>query len=108
MTKRNVLTQVDTLKLATWVQDHHVHMVEMKPTCHQMANLASEELGFEVSVGNLKGMLNTLDLKVIFRPKSRATTKGLSSKRIEKLKLAIVEICETIGMKTPLHLTENW
>jgi hypothetical protein len=106
--RKNVITRANSFKLSAWLTSRHTHLIETKPTCQHVADLASEELGFTVTEGNIRGMLRDLELKVDFKSRPRNMTRSILYKRMDKLKEAMITICMEAGLTVPLALKENW
>lgn len=60
--KTNKLTYVSQRSLEKWVRDNWTQIESKRPTFQEAANWATKELGFDVTKGNVGGMVDILEL----------------------------------------------
>jgi len=110
MTKKNVLKYHELIKLSQWILGRQNSLVEFKTTKKAVAENATQELGFPVSVHNIDGIIASLELKIDFQREPHVRKRDPRAlRRIERLREAVILLYERCGEQIPTDInSENW
>ena len=106
---RKYLSQAKCVQLSVWLNNKKDHIRSLNgTTAKHIGEIASKDLGFEVTENNIKMMLQNmpdLDLNLTFK-----TTPpfGIAIGRVTKLHKAVLGLFEKCGEKAPDDITINW
>ena len=104
--ERNQMTMKKSFSLMTWLNSKKETPAWKTLTKENILELASKELGFEITYINLKSVAKacSVDLPVSRIPGGNSKTKNGSRHKITMLRKAVVELCNKLGEKVPEYI----
>lgn len=110
MSRKSIrLSQVNLLRLIAWMKEHKSSLEELPHTRRQIADMASKELGFEISHHSIDNYAGLAEV-ALKSPKVTVTRKArVFTDRLKKLHEAVLLLYNKCGEPIPSDLTiEAW
>lgn len=108
---KNTLTMAKFYKLGTWLNTNKDKINQQIMEKKEIARMATKELGFFVSDGNIAGCNEQLEIGIVFkRQASIAANVGKNRllKRVEVLRQALAELYNKCGESVPQDIGVDW